>query len=204
MDDLSLLKFAQTISSKYSNNEQSYNNPKYFAHINVYFRPLPWSFFKGPGFYSEQSYDCTPWSPYRQSVLRLIGVGEKYILKNYEISNSKRVAGAGFNTDLLKELKVNGIKYRNGCSMHFIKDKRESYIGEVEPGNLCLICRGSELTYLKSFVEFNADAWKSLDQGFNSTTDNLSWGSKHGALCFKRIESYGTDLSLRWVKGGIQ
>ena len=66
-----LLRFAKTLAGHYSNFEQSQDNPKDFAHINIYFRPLPWETLKGPGFYSEQSYDHDPWSPYRQGIHRL-------------------------------------------------------------------------------------------------------------------------------------
>ena len=67
-----LLLFAKTLSGHYSNLEQSQENPKDFAHINIFFRPLPWDVLKGPGFYSEQSYDHDPWRPYRQGVHRLL------------------------------------------------------------------------------------------------------------------------------------
>ena len=53
-----LLKFAKTLAGHYSNREQSQDNPKDFAHINIFFRPLPWDVLKAPGFYSEQSYDA--------------------------------------------------------------------------------------------------------------------------------------------------
>ena len=56
----STLKFAQTIAGIYDNFEQSQENPKDFASINIIFRPLPWTIFNGPGFYSEQHYDYAP------------------------------------------------------------------------------------------------------------------------------------------------
>ena len=45
---------------------------KNFANINIYYIPLDWSIFNGPWFYSEQSYDFKPWSPYRQGLHKLI------------------------------------------------------------------------------------------------------------------------------------
>ena len=55
-----LLLFAKTLAGHYSNLQQSQENPKDFAHINIFFRPLPWDVLKAPGFYSEQSYDHDP------------------------------------------------------------------------------------------------------------------------------------------------
>ena len=79
-----LLLFAKTLSGHYSNLQQSQENPKDFAHINIFFRPLPWDVLKAPGFYSEQSYDHDPWRPYRQGIHRLLPAeGETFIVENY-------------------------------------------------------------------------------------------------------------------------
>ena len=57
--NLDLAEFAKTLAGIYDNIEQSQKDPKDFARINIFFRPLPWHIFEGPGFYSEQCYDCT-------------------------------------------------------------------------------------------------------------------------------------------------
>ena len=75
MQDIKLLEFAKTLSGVYDNLEQSQNNPQDFARINIYFRPLPWEIFDGPGFYSEQCYDYAPWDPYRQGLHPTINKG---------------------------------------------------------------------------------------------------------------------------------
>ena len=72
MKEEKLLRFVKTLAGKYSNFEQAQLDPKYFAHINTYFRPIEWDIFNAPGFYSEQSYDYSPWAPYRQSLHRLL------------------------------------------------------------------------------------------------------------------------------------
>ena len=78
-----LLKFAKTLAGHYSNFEQSQDNPKDFAHINIFFRPLPWETLKGPGFYSEQSYDHDLWSPYRQGIHRLTQIEDVFVVENF-------------------------------------------------------------------------------------------------------------------------
>ena len=60
-----LVLFAKTLGGIYDNLEQSQANPKDFARINIFFRPLPWGGFDGPGFYSEQCYDYAPGAPYK-------------------------------------------------------------------------------------------------------------------------------------------
>ena len=83
----SLLYFAKTLAGKYSNKDQVKSNPRDFAHINIYYRPLEWRIFNGPWFYSEQSYDFSPWSPYKQRVHKLIDKKGILIVENYIIKS---------------------------------------------------------------------------------------------------------------------
>ena len=130
----SIFTFAQTIAGIYDNFEQSQENPKDFARINIIFRPLPWDIFKGPGFYSEQHYDYAPWSPYRQGIHRLINHTEKpntFIMENFGYTDPKRIAGSGRNPELLNSLKKENLKTRCGCGMHFKTESDRKYIGSV-------------------------------------------------------------------------
>ena len=114
-----LINFGKTIAGKYTNKTQAQLQPKKFAHINIYFQPLPWSVLKGPGFYSEQSFDYSPWTPYRQSVHMLSIKNGVFIMNNFLINEAIRVAGGGFNRNLLTGLAKINLKLRSGCSMHF-------------------------------------------------------------------------------------
>ena len=136
-----LLLFAKTLAGHYSNLQQSQENPKDFAHINIFFRPLPWDVLKAPGFYSEQSYDHDPWRPYRQGIHRLLPAeGETFIVENYGFADPIRLAGAGQRPELLNSLKPESLKPRCGCGMHFREVESGRYLGEVEPGKNCMVC----------------------------------------------------------------
>ncbi len=186
MTSLALLDFAKTLSGHYSNHEQSQNYPRYFAHIHTYFRPIPSNIFKGPGFYSEQSYDFLPWSPYRQSIHRLSIKNNIFILESYSIKEPDRLAGAGFNVDFLKNISTENLSKRSGCSMHFMEGNNGEYHGKVEPGNCCMVQRGGEMTYLTSQVFLGRDELITLDRGYSKDSGEQIWGSKYGALKFKK------------------
>ncbi len=194
MPKASLLRFANTLSGKYSNYKQSQENPKDYAHINIYFRPLTWSFLEGPAFYSEQSYDYSPWTPYRQSVHLLKKINEVFIVENYSIIEANRFAGGGFNSEVIDELSIDFLKKRCGCSMHFIELSRGHYKGEIEPGECCFVDREEGVTYLKSEVEFDNENWASLDRGFDKNTNQQVWGSMKGPLKFKRVCHFKVNL----------
>lgn len=196
-----LLKFAKTLAGHYSNRAQSQENPKDFAHINIFFRPLPWDVLKAPGFYSEQSYDHDPWRPYRQGVHRLLPMdNDVFIVENYGFGDPLRLAGAGQRPELLNSLRPESLKPRCGCGMHFREIEDGRYLGEVEPGKNCLVPRDGQLTYLVSEVDVNATDWISRDRGFDPENDEQRWGSEHGPLRFKRVAHLGEELDMNWLR----
>ncbi len=196
----SILLFAKALAGKYSNKEQAEKNPRDFAHINVYYRPLEWSIFNGPFFYSEQSFDYDPWSPYRQSIHQISKSGDIFIVTNYSLKNPKRIAGSGFMPDLLNGNALTEVSKRNGCSMHFTKIGESHYKGSVEPGNKCLIKRDGLTTFLASNVEIKKESMTSLDEGFEIRSKKKIWGSENGSIQFKKFEVLGFDVISNWTK----
>lgn len=193
------VRFAKTLCGVFDNFAQSQERPKDFARINIVFRPLPWEIFQGPGFYSEQYYDYSPWEPYRQGIHRLTYDNDIFIVENYGFSNKERLAGSGRNPELLDSLDVNSLQKRCGCSMQFKETKTGHYVGNVEPGKECMVPRDGKLTYLVSEVEVNEQTWISRDRGFDPETDEVRWGSEHGPLKFKRIEDLSEMVTSQWV-----
>ena len=193
------VRFAKTLSGVFDNFAQSQERPKDFARINIVFRPLSWEIFQGPGFYSEQYYDYSPWEPYRQGIHRLTYNEDTFIVENFGFSNKERLAGSGRNPELLESLDRNSLQKRCGCSMHFKETRIGHYVGNVEPGKDCLVPRDGKLTYLVSEVEVNEQNWVSLDRGFDPTTDEVRWGSEHGPLKFKRIQDLSEMVTEQWI-----
>ena len=197
--NLALAEFAKTLAGVYDNIEQSQKDPKDFARINIFFRPLPWHIFKGPGFYSEQCYDYAPWDPYRQGIHRLTTHKDTFVVENYGFSNPRRLAGAGRDPKIMNAIDSTTLKERCGCAMHFHRREKGHYIGKVEPGKNCLVPRDGKLTYLVSEVEVDQENWISRDRGFDPKTDEQIWGSEHGLLRFKRIQSFSEEINDEWL-----
>ena len=196
------LEFARTLCGHYSNRDQAQSDPSKFAHINIFFLPLPWEVLKGPGFYSEQSYDHDPWRPYRQGVHRLReGDGGIHIVENFGLAQPERVAGAPRHRALLDAIQAETLKPRCGCAMHFRSVGEGAYQGCVEPGKSCMVPRDGKLTYLVSEVNVDQNSWSSRDRGFDPDNDQPIWGSEHGLLQFSRVASLADHLSEDWLQG---
>ncbi|MBH8577194.1 chromophore lyase CpcT/CpeT [Nostocaceae cyanobacterium CENA369] len=188
-----LVTLAHCMAGDFSNHKQSCENPKNYAHIHVYFRPLPFDFFSGIGFYSEQVYDYDLWNPYRQGVHRLVDREDHIYIENYSLKNAFLYAGAARELDILKTITIDCIERRYHCAMIFRRDG-DLFRGSVEPGNLCLIERNGCQTYLVSDVEVTQSSWISLDRGMDINTHEQVWGSTFGPLRFEKRESFAHEV----------
>jgi len=207
-----LITLASWMAGDFSNFKQADTNPTDFAHIRIFFRPLPYDFFQplgfpgGIGFYSEQVYDYDLWSPYRQGLHRVIKRDDHVYIENYGFQDGVPYAGAGHNPDVLKTISSDLAIRREGCSMVFRRQPDadvETFIGSVEPGNNCKIPRKGKWTYLVSHVEVTANSWLSLDQGMDLETHEHVWGSTEGALKFEKRESFAHELPIDKLVGTL-
>ncbi len=186
---------ARWIAGSFSNYKQAQANPSHYAHIHIFFRPLPFEFFSGIGFYSEQVYDYDLWSPYRQGVHRLVADSDQIYIENYALQDSILYAGAARELSILRTITPNCLERRYHCSMVFKRDG-DRFLGSVEPGNRCLIQRHGCQTYLVSEVEVTESTWVSLDRGMDVNTHEQIWGSEYGSLQFEKSQSFADELLL--------
>jgi CpeT protein len=188
-----LITLAQWMAGDFSNAKQSRENPQQFAHIRIYFRPLPFDFFNAIGFYSEQVYDHDLWSPYRQGIHRLVDHQNQVYIENYGLDDPIQYAGAARELSILKTITPSCIQRRYHCSMVF-KKERGLFRGGVEPGNQCLIEKRGCQTYLISEVEITETTWSSIDRGLDVNTNQQVWGSMFGPLLFEKCSSFESEL----------
>lgn len=190
-----LLPLARLMAGDFSNQKQAFADATHYAHIRVFFRPLPFEFFSGIGFYSEQVYDYDLWTPYRQGVHRLVDRGDDVYIENYTLQDPMLYAGSGHNREILETIPPEAIARRSGCSMVFRREG-DMFIGCVEPGEQCLIERNGVQTFLVSSVELTETTWVSWDRGMDIQTREQVWGSAIGPLHFERKQSFANELPL--------
>jgi CpeT protein len=189
-----LKTLCQWMAGDFSNRKQSDDRPTDFAHIHIFFKPLPFEFFNTIGFYSEQVYDYDLWSPYRQGIHRVVDKGDHILIENFGMNDPMLYAGAARDNNILNSIKPDVIKSRQGCSMVFRRGNGDSFIGGVEPGNACIIPRDGVMTYLVSDVEVTESTWLSLDRGFHPESHEHLWGSKLGPLRFEKVQNFAAEL----------
>jgi CpeT protein len=186
------------MAGDFSNHKQAAAEPQHYAHIRIFFRPLPFEFFNAIGFYSEQVYDYDLWSPYRQGVHKLVNRGEDTYIENYSLKDAMLYAGAAREPAILKTITADCLERRCNCSMIFRREG-EMFRGQVEPGNQCLIERNGAMTYLISDVEITENTWISLDKGMDLNTHEKLWGSAFGMLRFEKVANFADEIDVRSI-----
>ncbi len=190
-----MLTLANWMAGDFSNQKQVFADSINFAHIRIFFRPLPWEFFEGIGFYSEQAYDHDLWTPYRQGIHRFVDKGDRIYIENYGLKDPVLYAGAGRELSILKTITHESIERRHNCSMVFRRDG-DLMRGEVE-GNCCFIEKRGKKTYLVSNVELTDSTFVTIDRGLDVETHEPVWGSEHGPLKFEKRASFAAEVPVQ-------
>jgi CpeT/CpcT family (DUF1001) len=183
------------MAADFSNQEQAFENPPFFAHIRVCIRPLPFEVFSGVGLFLEQAYDFMLNQPYRMRVMKLMVEEDHIVIEHYTLKDEQKYYGASRDTERLKNLTVDQLEKMPGCNM-IVEWTGQSFKGRVEPGKCCIVVRDGENTYLDNEFEIDANKFLSLDRGRHPETDERVWGSIAGPFEFSRKQNFADEVKV--------
>ena len=189
-DIASLLRL---MAADFSNQEQAFENPPFYAHIRVCMRPLPIELLSGSSLFLEQAHDYTLNDPYRIRVLKFVEKDGHIEIEHYQVRDEAKFYGAARDINLLQTLTIDQLEKLSGCSM-IVEWMGHSFKGRVEPGKACVIIRKGETTYLDSAFEIDDQQLLSLDRGRDPETDEMVWGSVAGPFRFVRWASFADEV----------
>lgn len=186
---------AQWMAADFSNQEQAFENPPFFAHIRVCMRPLPLELLSGVSLFVEQAYDYTLNDPYRLRVLKLVNAQDHIEIENYTVKEEEKFYGASRDLQKLQKLTIDYLEKLPGCNM-IVQWTGHSFKGKVEPGKACMVFRKGKNTYLDSEFEIDSKKFISLDRGRDPQTDEHIWGSVAGPFHFVRRHSFASEVQV--------
>ncbi|NEO27312.1 MAG: chorismate-binding protein [Kamptonema sp. SIO4C4] len=190
-----LLTLGRWMAADFSNQEQAFANPPFFAHIRVCMRPLPSEVLSGLGLLVEQAYDYMLNQPYRLRALKLMVVDDHIEIENYLVKDEKDLYGATRDVSRLQNLTGDRFDKLPGCNM-VVHWTGNSFQGAIEPGKACKVTRKGKDTYLDSTFEIDDNLFLSLDRGRDPETDERVWGSAAGAFRFVRWQSFADEVKV--------
>ncbi|MFB2839446.1 chromophore lyase CpcT/CpeT [Floridanema evergladense] len=186
---------ARWMAADFSNQEQAFENPPFYAHIRVCMRPLPVEFLSGVSLFVEQAYDYALNDPYRVRVLKLVPKDDRIEIENYTLKSETQFYGASRDLKRLENLKIDNLEKLPGCNM-IVEWTDNSFKGRVEPGKGCIVVRKGHTTYLDSEFQIDQDKFISLDRGRDPQTDEHIWGSVAGPFYFVRWASFADEVKV--------
>lgn len=186
---------ARWMAADFSNQEQAFENPPFYAHIRVCMRPLPLEVLSGVSLFLEQAYDYALNQPYRVRVLKFVTIGDRIRLENYTVKEEENFYGASRNLQKLATLNTDDVEKMPGCDM-IVEWTGNSFKGRIEPGKGCIVLRNGQKTYLDNEFEVNEEKLLSLDRGRDPETDEHLWGSVAGPFQFVRRSSFAQEVKV--------
>lgn len=185
----------QWMAAEFSNQEQAFENPPFFAHVKVCMRPLPKGFQSGVSLYLEQAYSFQLDKPYRVRVLHFIQREGDVLLENYKVKDEERFYGAARDLEKLATLSVDDLEPMDGCDI-FVEWTGNSFRGRVEPGKKCIVVRKGATTYLDNEFIVTESHMTSYDRGRDPRTDELVWGSVAGPFEFDKVARFAHEVQI--------
>ncbi len=186
---------ARWMAADFSNQEQAFENPPFFAHIRVCIRPIPQEVLSGVNLFLEQAYDFALNQPYRIRVMKLSLSDNHIIIEHYTLKDEQKYYGASRDVERLQTLTTEELVKMPGCNM-IVEWTGNSFKGKVEPGKACVVVRDGIQTYLDNEFEIDAEKFLSLDRGRDFETNEHAWGSIAGAFHFVRWNNFADEVKV--------
>ncbi len=189
------LHLCRQLCGEFCNQQQAFDNPPIYAHIQVRVRPLPQL---EPGsLLLEQAYTIAPDQPYRLRVLQVLVEQGELRIRNKAVANEQNYWGATANPKRLAALSPQELHPLEGCT-YVVTPEGDGFSGTIEPGCRCSVERKGKRTYLVSSFEINGNGMRTLDRGHDPESHELVWGSLAGPFEFQRKASYAEAIPASW------
>jgi hypothetical protein len=186
--------FARRLAADWHNFAQSQENPQFWAHTHLTFRPLPNSFLGGYAFYTESAYDYNLALPYKTAVTLIVEAPSTstdpniFEVTSFKLSTPEKFWMGSHKPELLEGLTRDMlIPLSEKCNIVIVYvEAEDKYIGISRPGKGCVIRRGGTEapTYFDSRIVLARDSYTALDVGRDLETDERIWGGTFGAFEF--------------------
>ncbi|MEB3176765.1 MAG: chromophore lyase CpcT/CpeT [Synechococcus sp.] len=189
-------QLCQQLCGEFCNQQQAFDNPPIYAHIQVRVRPL--SQLEPGSLLLEQAYTIAPDEPYRLRVLQVVEENGELRIHNKAVVDEASHFGATGAPERLQAIKADNLRPLSGCT-YIVQEQNGGYSGTIEPGCKCIVERKGQRTYLVSSFELQGDAMRTLDRGHDPESHALVWGSLAGPFEFERRKSFASEIPPHWA-----
>lgn len=197
LDSHSLTNLARWMAGEYTNQAQAIDQPVWFVHLRLWYRPLPQRLEGHLALFAEQANVLQLDRPYRQRVVILKETGEPQRLQAQYLAlkHPEQVRGAGAKPSLLTHLNLANLNYLPGCTLNVVQ-QNGVFVGELEPGSKCCFAYEGQMRQVVLGFEVSENRFLSYDRGVDPETGSALWGAMMGPYEFHKSHDFAAELPL--------
>jgi CpeT/CpcT family (DUF1001) len=191
-----LMALAQLMAGEFDNQTQAMEQPAWFVHLRLWYRPLPMRIEGNIALFAEQG-NLLGDRPYRQRVAVLSESPEGLRVQYWGFKQPEKFLGAGANPSLLEGLTMEDLEDLPGCGLvvtatpcGYLAERGDGFKAEPEAGARCCFQYDGATRQVILGFEVGNGRFLSYDRGVDPETGRGLWGALMGAYEFQKIESY--------------
>jgi hypothetical protein len=183
-----LMALAQLMAGEFDNKAQAIEQPAWFVHLRLWYRPLPMRIEENIALFAEQG-NLLGDRPYRQRVAVLSESSDGLRVQYWGFKQPEKFLGAGANPSLLEGLTLEDLENLPGCGLE-VKAIGDGFKAEPEAGARCCFQYDGATRQVILGFEVGNGRFLSHDRGVDPETGRGLWGALMGAYEFQKIASY--------------
>lgn len=191
----SLIALAQLMAGEFYNQPQAMEQPAWFVHLRLWYRPLPIRIEGNLALFAEQANALTGDRPYRQRVAVLKEFSDSLQVHYLAFKQPEKFLGAGANPSLLEALMLDDLEVLPGCVLTVV-EQAGKFKASPEPGAKCYFQYDGATRQVVLGFEVSAGKFWSYDRGVDPQTGQGLWGALMGAYEFQKCEDFANQLPL--------
>jgi CpeT/CpcT family (DUF1001) len=188
-----LIPLAQLMAGEFDNKPQAMEQPSWFVHLRLWYRPLPMRIEGNVALFAEQANALQRDRPYRQRVAVLKEASGVAQVQYWGFKQPDRFLGAGANPGLLEGLSLDDLERLPGCVLT-VMQQGDKFKAEPEPESRCCFQYDGATRQVVLGFEVSPGKFWSYDRGVDPETGKGLWGALMGAYEFQKCEDFGGSL----------
>ncbi|MBW4515968.1 MAG: chromophore lyase CpcT/CpeT [Timaviella obliquedivisa GSE-PSE-MK23-08B] len=190
-----LTALAQLIAGEFDNKLQAMEQPTWFVHLRLWYRPLPMRIEGNLALFAEQANALTCDRPYRQRVAVLVASSDSLQVQYLALKQPEKFLGAGANPSLLESLSLDDLETLPGCELT-VTEQAGRFKAVPPPGAKCYFQYDGATRQVVLGFEVSPGKFWSYDRGVEPDTGQGLWGALMGAYEFQKCEDFAKELLI--------
>lgn len=197
-----LIALGKYLAGEFDNREQALAEPIWYVHLRLWLRPVTLFVEDSITLFAEQASIVNLDSPYRPRLLRLRESQTKPLslqIEHYMFEDIEAVKGAGRNSDLLKQITTERVKFLPSCTLSVKIDSiGSSYQFSAFPltEEPCTFTYQENQFQVSLGLQATSEELLTYDRGIDPKTGKAIWGALVGPYRFHKRYDFAHELSI--------